>query len=102
VVLFEDFDVVLEEAKYRYLLDAKHGKLRQAGLDEAARETIAALIKEKLNANYIYNLAYIEEYDVMKFNLQIQVPLPIGYPARLTAALEYIPNKRVLRVITLH
>lgn len=102
VVLFEGFDVVLEEAKYQYLLDAKHGKLRQAGLGDAARETIAALIQEKLNANYIYNLAYLEEHNVMKFNLQIQVPRPIGYPARLTAALEYIPKKRVLRVITLH
>lgn len=102
VVLFDGFDVVLDEAKYQYLLDAKSGKLRQAGLDDAAREKIATLIQKKLNANYIYNLAYLEEHDVMKFNLQIQVPRPIGYPARLTAALEYIPKKRVLRVITLH
>lgn len=102
VVLFDGFDVVLDEAKYQYLLDAKSGKLRQAGLDDAAREKIATLIQKKLNANYIYNLSYLEEHDVMKFNLQIQVPRPIGYPARLTAALEYIPTKRVLRVITLH
>lgn len=102
VLLFDGFDVVLDEAKYQYLLDAKSGKLRQAGLDDAAREKIATLIQKKLNANYIYNLAYLEEHDVMKFNLQIQVPRPIGYPARLTAALEYIPKKRVLRVITLH
>lgn len=102
VVLFDGFEVVLEQTKYQYLLDAKHGKLRQAGLDDVSREMIVALIQEKLAANYIYNLAYLEEHDVMKFNLQIQVSRPTGYPARLTAALEYIPKKRVLRVITLH
>ena len=102
IVLFEGFDVVLEEAKYQYLLDAKHGKLRQAGLDDVGKDKIAALIQAKLNANYIYNLAYLEAHDLMKFNLLIELPRPAGYPARLTAALQYIPKKRELRVITLY
>ncbi len=84
------------------MLNAKGGKLRQAGLTDAGREKISALIREKLNANYIYNLAYLEEHDVMKFNLLIEVPRRGGYPTRLTAALEYMPGKKALRVITLH
>ena len=102
VVLFDGFDVVLDAAKYQYLLSAKRGKLRQAGLDDVGREKIAELIQTKLNANYIYNLTYLEEHDVMKFNILIEVPHPSGYPARLTAALEYMPGRRALRVITLH
>lgn len=102
VVLFDGFDVVLDENKYQYLLNNKHGKLQQAGLTgDFTREMITALIKAKLNANYIYNLEYRGAHDVMKFNLQIQIPRPFGYPARLTVALEYIPKERVLRVITL-
>lgn len=102
VVLFDGFDVVLDEPKYQYLLNAKGGKLRQAGLTDAGREEVSALIRAKLSANYIYNLTYLEEHDVMKFNLLIEVPRRIGYPARLTAVLEYIPGKKALRVITLH
>lgn len=102
VILFDGFDVVLDEKKYLYLLNAKGGKLRKAGLTDAGREEIATLIREKLSANYIYNLTYLEEHDVMKFNLLIEVPRRSGYPARLTAALEYIPGRKALRVITLH
>lgn len=102
VVLFEGFEVVLNEEKYQYLLNAKHGKLRQAGLTDVGREDVAAFIQAKLSANYIYNLTYLEEHDVMKFNLLLEIPRPYGYPARLTVALEYIPENRALRVITLH
>jgi hypothetical protein len=101
VILFDGFDVVLDEAKYQYLLNAKSGKLRQAGLTDVGREQLAELIRAKLTANYIYNLTYLEEHDVMKFNLLIEVPRRSGYPARLTAALEYIPGSKSLRVITL-
>jgi len=65
------------------------------------RETIEALIKSKLNGNYIYNLHY-NEYNVMKFNILIEVERPAGFPARLLAALEYIPSRKCLRVITLY
>jgi hypothetical protein len=102
VSLFESFTVLLEEAKHGYLINEKLGKLRQAGLANADRDQIANLIQSKLSANYIYNLTYLEEHDVAKFNIMLEVPHSTGYPTRLTAALEYLPEKQVLRVITLH
>ena len=39
----------------------------------------------------------------MKFNLMLEVERDEGgYPTRMTAALEYFPKDKVLRVITLH
>ncbi|MNF57767.1 hypothetical protein D3C76_529890 [compost metagenome] len=100
--LFDSFDVLLDEKKHGYLINEKLGKLKKAGLDSADREYISALIKSQLSANYIYNLSYIEEHDVMKFNIMLEVQHPTGHPTRMTAALEYLPSKKTLRVITLH
>lgn len=100
--LFDDFAVLLDEAKHGYLINEKLGKLKKAGLDAADREYISTLIQSQLSANYIYNLSYLEEHDVMKFNIMLEVQHPTGYPTRMTAALEYLPAKKTLRVITLH
>ena len=102
VALFDNFTVFLDEAKHGYLINKKLGKLWKAGLETADRDYIAALIQSQLSANYIYNLTYLEEHDVMKFNLMLEVRRSRGYPARMTAALEYLPAKQALRVITLH
>jgi len=97
-----DFRVLLEEAKHGYLINEKLGKLAKAGLAEADRDRIASLIQSKVSASYIYNLAYLAEHDVMKFNLMIEVGRVDGYPTRMTVALEYLPASKTLRVITLY
>ena len=102
VALFEYFTVLLDEAKHGYLINEKLGKLKKAGLEAADREYIAALIQSQLSANYIYNLSYLEDHNVMKFNIMLEVQRSTGYPTRMTAVLEYLPAKQVLRVITLH
>lgn len=102
VALFDNFTVLLDEAKHGYLINKKLGKLRKAGLDATEREYIAALIQSQLSANYIYNLTYLEAHDVMKFNIMLEVQRSSGYPTRMTAVLEYRPTEQTLRVITLH
>jgi hypothetical protein len=99
----KDITVVLEEAKHGYLITDKLGKLQKARLADLDRDRIASLIKSKVAANYIYNMVYLAEHDVMKFNLMIEVERGDGgYPTRMTTVLEYIPKEKVLRVITLH
>lgn len=102
VALFGDFQVDLDERKFQYLLKEKQGKLKKAGLGEADREQVSQAIQTRLSSNYIYNLTYLEEHDVVKFNLMLEIPHQDGYPTRLTAVLEYLPGDRSLRVITLH
>jgi hypothetical protein len=97
----DDFSVSLDEAKHGYLINEKLGKLATAGLADADRTYIETLIQSKVSESYLYNLDYLEEHDVMKFNLMIEVNRVDGYPARMTVALEYLPKSKLLRVITI-
>ena len=97
-----DFTVQLDEAKHGYLINEKLGKLQQAGLAKSDRAMIESIIQAKVSASYIYSMDYLKEHDVMKFNIMLELGRPNGYPTRMTAALEYIPHKKILRVITLH
>lgn len=102
VLPIDDFTVELKEAKYNYLKSEKLEKLEKAGIAELDRVNIAALIRAKVAASYIYNLTYLPEHDVIKFNVILEIPkVDGGYPTRLLSALEYQPLQKILRVITL-
>ncbi len=101
VKALDEFDVVLDEDKYAHLINEKQGKLKQVGLAEANRTQIKNRIKTKVGNNYIYNLRYDERHDVMLFNVLLELEHSEGYPARMTVSLEYMPNQKSLRVITL-
>jgi len=100
VAQLADFTVVLDEDKHAYLQRAKQGKLDSAGLADADRNQIAALIQSKINSSYIYNLEYLDAHDVMKFNIMIELDRSGGPPARRMAGLEYQPTQKTLRVLT--
>ena len=102
IIPLQECDVLLDEAKHRYLKSDKMGKLVKAGISQLSRGELAALIKAKISSNYIYNICYREQYNLIKFNVMLEVPRPNGgYPTRLTVALEYLPEKKLLRVLTL-
>lgn len=102
VLALEDFTVLLDESKHSYLINQKLGKLHQAGLATIDRAQIEAVIQAKITASYIYNLKYLEEHNVMTFNIMLEIGRSDGHPTRLTAALEYKPEQKTLRVVTLH
>ena len=94
--------VRIDDEKFSYLQTQKLNRLRLAGADVLTREELQDLIAEKVAANYIYNLTFLDEHNVVKFNVQVEVPRSDGgYPARFVAALEYIPENEELRLITL-
>lgn len=98
----DELDVILDEAKHGYLVSEKLGKMKMAGLSESDRTQIEHLIKQNVSNSYIYNLVYLEEHDVMKFNIMLELEREGGYPTRMTAVLEYMPHRNALRVISLH
>ena len=103
VIPLRDCVVFLEEAKHGYLLAKKLGSLQKAEIDDLERTDLEELIKSKIALSYIYNLNYSEKYDVAKFNLMLEVPRSSGgYPTRLLVSLEYIPQEKILRVLTLY
>lgn len=95
--------VFIEPKKYQYLLENKLGKLEQAQLSGLTLESLAEIIQKKIKQNYIYNLEFLEEYNVMKFNTVIEFTRTDGgYPARLLASFEYIPTEKKIRLLTFY
>jgi hypothetical protein len=103
IIPLRDCTVLLEHAKHGYLKTEKLGKLAKAGIAHLSQDELSSMIESKITSNYIYNMTYLAEHDVMKFNVMLEVPRPGGgYPTRITVALEYLPEDRLVRVITMH
>lgn len=98
-----DLRVEVEQAKGKYLRDNHGASLARAGLIAMSDEELAATVKAKVNDSYIYNLRYLEEHDTSLFNIMIEVgDLDEGKVTRLLAALEYRPEKGLLKLVTLY
>lgn len=98
----DDFHIQVEEAKLEYVKSIKSGSIERAGLEAITSAELAELIREKILASYIYNLVFLEAHNVAKFNIIIEIPSGLLLePTRLLAALEYMPEQKTLRLLTL-
>ena len=102
VVPLQSLSVCLDESKFEYLTNAKAGKLAKAGIASLSSQALAGLIKDKISSNYIYSLQDDKEHGTLRFNLVVELPRDGGYPSRVLVAMEYLPQERVARVITMH
>lgn len=99
----EEFEVEVAEAKLEYIKSAKEGSVERAGLESISAIELAKLIKDKISRSYIYNLVFLAEHNVAKFNIILELPSPGDRePTRLLAALEYKPEEKILRLLTLY
>jgi hypothetical protein len=102
VYSIDDFKILIEDKKIQYLLDNKRGKLKKAALVDLKRKDLEVLILRKLNSNYIYNMVFLEEYNTIKFNIIIEFIASDTLEAvKMLISLEYIPNEKTLRLITM-
>lgn len=96
-----EFRVEVEDAKLAYVKKAKAGSVERAGLDTISTSELADQIRSKISASYIYNLMFLEEYGVAKFNIILEFSSDDKSVTRLLAALEYRPSSRSLKLLTL-
>ncbi len=97
-----DFEIEVAEEKLEHLKKDKFGSFKRADFLDITKEQLAALIRAKIQGSYIYNLC-LNEYNVMKFNIILEFPTKVNLPVtRLLAALEYNPDRRKLRLLTLY
>ena len=103
VIPLNEFSIHIDDKKFKYLKNEKSGKLTKAEINNYSRKELSDLIKNKIASNYIYNLHCMSEHGVSKFNVLLEIPrITGGHPTRLLAALEYKPEAKILRLITLH
>ncbi|WP_375592312.1 hypothetical protein [Chitiniphilus eburneus] len=97
-----EFEIEITTAKLEYLKSEKSGSVARAGLEETTTEALSELIRKKISASYIYNLTFLEQHNVAKFNIIIELPALDGRPAtRLLAVLACEQSRKVLRLLTL-
>jgi hypothetical protein len=97
----DDFEIEVQEARLEYVKANKTGSVERAGLEAITAAELAELIKAKISASYIYNLEFLHEHNVAKFNLILELASSSDEPTRLLAALEYRPEQKSLKLLTL-
>lgn len=96
-VALQELAIVLDDAKHQYLLKEKEGSMERSGMLSMSTQEIISQIRDKLNSNYIYNLAWTDRDSTLKFNIMLEKK---GV-AKYTVALKYVPDDRELRVLTI-
>lgn len=99
----DNFEIKIDDAKLDYLKREKAGSMSRAGLASVDNSELAAIIRAKVNSSYIYNLSYNKDYNVIKFNVILEIGADQDSGStRLLASLAYQPSEKVLRLITLY
>jgi hypothetical protein len=95
------FNVLVEEAKAKYLRKEKAGSLARAGFERFSTTQLQELIASKVARNYIYALQF--KYEKSFFNITLELENPAhATPTRLLASLEYQPDENLLRLVTFY
>jgi hypothetical protein len=97
----ETFTIEFDERKFEYLASEKAESLRKIGLLGGDLTSLRAMIQEKIASNYIYSMAYCEKHHTTQFNIILEATAPDTKPFRVLVGLEYIPNDKRLRLITM-
>lgn len=108
--LFPKFDtieklkVVISDSKYYdYLITGKTGKggiLSSLGFDETNKAQFEKEVYERIQKNYIYNLDYLAEYNVYKFNICIELNKNDGGVRKTTVAFKYLCESGEIFLVT--
>lgn len=102
VVPLDECEVEVEEDKLKYLYKEKEGSMKKSGLLSVAREELEAKIRERINSSYIFNMEYLAQHKVMKFNTVLNFSSQNALkPSKLTVSLEYKPAEKRIRLITM-
>lgn len=97
----ENLNIEIEESKFNYLLNVKGGKLRKVQLENYTIEDFENLIKEKIKDNYIYEMSELKEFNVIKFNVVIELEVKYSQEnVKCQVTLHYQPEVNKLKLIT--
>lgn len=95
-------EVIIADEKLKYLQENKRGSLEHAGLAGLTVQELKNAISAKLSSNYIYNMSFNEEYNTTKFNIILEFAEGKAKASRHLLALEYMPDKGAVRLITFY
>jgi hypothetical protein len=99
----KNFQIVIDDKKFEYLQTKKEGSMNASLLKYLNKTEIEKILTKKIENNYIFNLSFTEEHNIIKFNTIIEIENENNKsPFKYLVSLEYIPNKNRLRIITMY
>lgn len=101
VMPIDDFQIEIDPRKLQYLQEKKTGLMEKAETLDFTKEELEELIRSKIANNYIYHLTNLKEHGTKKFNIIIEKELSNGGFFKQMVSLEYLPNDKKLRLITM-
>lgn len=97
----EKLNIEIEKQKFNYLLNEKGGKLKKAQLENYSIKDFEKLIKVKIKENYIYEMSELKEFNVIKFNVIIELEVQYSKEkVKCQVTLHYQPEENKLKLIT--
>lgn len=94
-----EMDIHITEERFEYL-EGTPGHGVRAG-EAGTVDELKALIREKIEHNYIYDMVFDAEWNVSRFNVVLQLGSGAGR-YRVRAGLKYQPEAKQLELITLY
>ncbi|QOR33612.1 hypothetical protein IMX26_08825 [Clostridium sp. 'deep sea'] len=102
---FNNLSINIDDRKLNYLKVNKTDILKRIELLNIDSKELEMIIKTKIRNNYIFNLEFLEDYNVSKFNVLVEFDVKNGTETKMykvLIALEYCANEEELRLITLY
>jgi hypothetical protein len=94
--------IEIDEAKAAYVRGHNASAIARAGLEHADADTFRQIISRKIKDSYIYRFEHSSARNVTKFNIILELPaVTAEMSVRFLAGIEYKPENKVLRLITL-
>lgn len=98
----ESCELEIDPRKFEYLSSEKAKSLEGLGLLGGHVDQLKMMIQERIRGNYIYSMTQDDTHGVSRFNIMIEArPADTGRWFRALVGLEYKPEEKRLRLITL-
>lgn len=96
-----EYTIIIKPEKFEYLKQNKLRPLENMISKSLTMEEFKNIVNYFLNRNYLYNIEYMQEHEVLKFNLMLYINNDSD-SKKFNLAVEYIKSTKELRVITFY
>lgn len=95
-------EIEISPEKIEYFRKAKGDNFERAGLINHSSIELGTLITKRIANNYMYNLTFIQEHDILKFDLLMEFKRNDKEQLmKMVLGMEYQPKEKKLRLITM-
>lgn len=99
----DDFNIKIDDSKFKYLIENKSGSLSITGLDRFSIYDFKNIITTMINRNYIFNIEYKDVYNCLKFNTILDLfDINRNKREKYIISFEYMKENKELRLITMY